>query len=268
MRILLLLLLFVSVAQAQGPSYLAMCHKDWNCSATQKLYKNQDTLFISYLAHTFGNECSCVKTLLKSNKPKVIRVHLSNSPCMRNKRCGKYEVFYGMTKAQASRAVLRGDKKVMAYFNARLKELSEMFSGVSGLTCYVSPCLECDLNENARRVLLHLVSTALPYCIPVDNPHRQRCIRGYVCESHGAFPSTTQPCIVDMDGTDGRQIDVKKWVDHHSQCDLAFYWEPYMNCIREGFIDPRRRDCRYDYSMFAKTRRVLCQFFYQSFDIC
>lgn len=265
---LLLVLLFASVAQAQGPSYLGMCHKDWNCKATQSLYKSHDTLFISYLAHTFGSECSCVKTLLNDRRSKVVRVHLSNSPCMRNKRCGRYEVFYGMNKAQASRAVLRGDKKVMAYFDARLKELSEMFRGVSGLTCYVSPCLECDLNANARRVLLHLVSTSLPGCIPVDNPYGQRCLGGYVCESHGSAPVVTEPCIVDMDGTDGRSLNVQKWVDRYRKCDLAFYWEPYMNCIRDRFIDPRRRDCRYEDSVFAKTRRILCQYFYRSSGIC
>ena len=257
---LLLMLTRLPTADA-APSLLAMCHKDWNCDATVKMYRGHDTLRLSWLTHTFGEECSCPQRLLNDPRPKVVRVHLSNSVCMRNKRCGRYEPFYGYNKASASRAIKRGDEKLLAYFDKQLNDLAVMFSSSPNLTCYVSPCLECDLNESARRVLLHRVSIALPQCVPVDNPHGQRCAKGYVCERHGQAPDVSPPCIVDLDGKDGRTVDLKKWVDRYRKCDLAYYWEPWMNCIRGDFIDPRRRDCKYDSATFSRTRRILCRYF-------
>lgn len=261
MKTLLVLLALMATAEAQGPSYLGMCHKDWNCDATVNVYRGRKTLHLSWLTNTFGTDCSCVQKLLNDPRKKVVRVHLANSPCMRNRRCGRYEVFYKMNKASASRAVIRGDKRITKYFDNQLNQLAVMFSGAKNLTCYVSPCLECDLNASARRILLDRVSAALPMCIPVDNPYRQSCLKGFVCESHGANPTANKPCIVDMDGTDGRTLDVKNWVERYRHCALTFYWEPYMNCIRDGFIDPRSRDCKYNQDNFTKTKRILCRSF-------
>lgn len=264
-RVAVVLIGLLAVFQAfrceAAPSLLGICHKDWNCSATQAMYRGAPSVHLSWLTNTFGTECQCVKKLLNDPRPKVVRVHLSNSPCMRNRRCGRYEAFYGHTKASASRAILRGDPKLLGYFDAQLNNLAVMFSRSTNLTCYVSPCLECDLNESARRVLLHRVSVALPQCTPVDNPHGQRCAKGYVCESHGENPVVSKPCIVDLDGKDGRTVDLKKWVDQYRTCDLAYYWEPWMNCIRGKFIDPRRRDCKYTSATFIRTRRILCRYF-------
>jgi hypothetical protein len=257
----ILLVLIQAPEVTAAPSLLAMCHKDWNCDATVKMYRGHNTLRLSWLTNTFGTECLCPKRLMSDARPKVLRVHLSNSPCMRNRRCGRYEVFYGHTKASASRAILRGDPKLLGYFDAQLNNLAVMLSSSTDVTCYVSPCLECDLNESARRVLLNMVSAALPQCVPVDNPHGIRCAEGYVCERHGEAPPVVAPCIVDLDGKDGRTVDLKKWVDRYRTCDLAYYWEPWMNCVRGSFVDPRRRDCKYSSATFIRTRRILCQFF-------
>lgn len=264
MRLVLITILLVSIYARQctaAPSLLGLCHKNWNCDATVKMYRGYDTLYLSWLTNTFGTKCPCVKRLMSDARPKVVRVHLANSPCMRNKRCGRYEAFYKHNKVSASRAIVRGDTKLMGYFDKQLNDLAVMFGNLTNLTCYVSPCLECDLNENARRVLLNRISAALPQCIPVDNPYRQRCAQGYYCEGHGEAPTVSAPCIVDLDGKDGRTVDLKKWVDQYRKCDLAYYWEPWMNCIRGKFIDPRRRDCKYSSTTFTKTRRILCRYF-------
>lgn len=261
LALLLMLLAFTTTVEAQGSSYLGMCHKDWNCDGTIASYRGRKTFYLSWLINTFGTECQCVKKLMADPRKKVVRVHLSNSPCMRNHRCGRYEVFYKMNKASASRAVVRGDKRIVRYFDKQLNELAVLFSSSKNLTCYVSPCLECDLNATARRVLLDRVSAALPMCIPVDNPHGQPCLKGFLCESHGENPTANKPCIVDLDGKDGRTIDVRKWVERYRHCDLAFYWEPYMNCNRGSFVDPRQRDCKYDNKLFIETKRILCRSF-------
>lgn len=256
-----ILLVSIQAPAIAAPSLLGMCHKDWNCDATKDMYRGNDTLFMSWLATTFGTKCSCVNELLNDPRPKIVRVHLANSACMRNRRCGSYEPFYGYNKTTASRAVIRGDNRLSRYFDNQLTKLKLQFAKSSNLVCYVSPCLECDLNERARRILFNRLSAALPQCIPVDNPYRQHCIEGYVCEGHGTNPTVIKPCIVDLDGIDGKNIDVKKWVDQYRHCDLAYYWEPWMNCIRGQFIDPRRRDCKYDSATFIRTRRILCRYF-------
>jgi hypothetical protein len=244
---IILLTLFPSSVVAAPNSLLGMCHKKWNCERTEALFKS--TITTGWLENTFGTECACADKLLQSSKPKVIRVHLVNSVCMRNRRCGRYELLYGETKASASRKINRGDARILGGFNAILERAAKRIESSKGnLQCYISPCLECDLNASARRVLFTAVSARLPNCVLVDNPHRQSCLKGYVCESHGAHPEVRKPCIVDMDGSDGRFIDVNSWVEKYSSCDLRFYWEPWMNCntaVGGRFVDPRKRVCRF-----------------------
>jgi len=256
-------------ATAQAPSFLSLCHKDTNCAAVKSLWHGQDTIQTGWLEKTFAPDCKCADELLRSHKAKVVRIHLMNGPCMRNRRCGRYEPLWGYNKASGSRAVRTNKSRLIRRFHRVLRVTKERLSKADNLTCYVSPCLECDLNENARRIILNHVSASLPQCIPVDNPHGQSCIKGFVCESHGEHPRTVAPCIADLDGTNGRLIDLKKWVDRTKRCDLAYYWEPWMNCLRGSFVDPRQRNCKYPLSIYKQTKRILCRsFLRQLFGTC
>lgn len=264
----LALLFWITSASAQAPSFLGLCHDTWNCKATERLYNKRSEIIISYLEHTFGESCKCVDRLLESPKSKVVRVHIANSVCMRNKRCGEYEVFWGYTVRAASKAIQQKGSRAQRRFLKVLKRLHKRLRDVKDLTCFVSPCLECDLDERARRFMGSLVSSVMPYCNFVDNPFRRRCLRGVICEKHGENPGLIEPCIIDLDGIDGRTVDMTKWVEYGTKCDLQFYWEPWMNCIRGEFVDPRKRDCFYKYSTFSRTQRILCQYFSPSSDIC
>ena len=272
MKLVLLLILLVSIQAPKAtaaPSLLGMCHKDWDCDATVRLYDGQESIVAGWLENTFGSSCPCADRLLQDPRKKVVRVHLINSPCMRNKRCGRYEVLYKETAASASRKVKRGDKRFMSKFNQILQTFkSRLEQSVGEVECYVSPCLECDLYEESRRILADTVSAALPNCSIVDNPYRRKCLSSYTCEKHGENPRIPKPCIVDLDGTDGSTIDLKKWVEQYKECTLTYYWEPWMNCNRGEFIDPRRRNCKYDDSIFDALKGTLCQYFYPSSDIC
>lgn len=246
-RAVLITILIVSAyalsysAHAEGLSYIGMCNKTWDCNNTLKQWNGEP---FGWLENSFGSKCECVNRLLSTDMDKVVRVHILNGPCMRNKRCGRYEVFYGYTPASASRAIIRGDGKLIAKIETLLKRLKSRLDNASGkVTCYVSPCLECDLNERARRTLANLVFAYLPNCYFVDNPYKYSCIRGAICEKHGASPSVAWPCIVDLDGTDGSTIDIQKWLAKYSYCNLRFIWYPWMNCIGSKFIDPRKRNC-------------------------
>jgi hypothetical protein len=246
--ICILVHIYAPLAMA-APSLLGVCHKDFNCAGVERLYSGQDKVVISWLENTFGHKCQCLERLLNDARPKIIRAHLIQSPCMRNKRCGRYEALWGYTAASASRAARNSKSRLRQRFTAILERFRQRIQGKE-LTCYVSPCLECDLYEPARRELANLVSAALPTCNIVDNPYGRRCLSGFTCEKHGVNPKLSAPCIVDLDGIDGAKIDVKKWVAKYQHCDLSFYWEPWMNCIRGSFVDPRSRNCRYDKSIF------------------
>lgn len=271
MRWLALLVLVPSVCFA-APSFLGICHPKYDCKGVQKLYDAHGTIILSWLENTFGSQCKCVDELLRSPKPKVIRAHLINSPCMRNKRCGRYEVLYKETAASASRKVIKADKRMMRKINKSVQIFKQRLAQSKGeLTCYVSPCLECDLNGKARRILANLVSAAVPSCVLVDSPHKHRCLSRTVCEYHGDSVGSVRPCITDLDGTDGTKVDIKKWLAKGKDCDLRFYWEPWMNCNTANpsqFIDPRKRGCGTQPKPLARTQEILCQYFYPSSDTC
>jgi hypothetical protein len=268
MRLLLVwLLLAVPLAAAQE-SYLAMCHRQWNCKAQEVAWLARGFAITGWLENTFGQTCECADRLLQLDIPKTIRVHLINSPCMRNKRCGRYEVLYNETAASASRKVMRGNRQMMRKFNKVVEAFRRRLEQAKGaVTCYVSPCLECDLYEPARRRLADIVSAAVPSCTIVDSPYRRRCLSGTVCEKHGENPRVNEPCIVDLDGIDGATIDVGSFVERYKSCDITYYWEPWMNCIRGEFKDPRSRNCKYK-EEFSSLQGLLCQYYYPSLDIC
>lgn len=262
MRLLILLFALIGTAHAQGASYLGLCHKDFDCKAVERTWLNQTVITTGWLENTFGESCKCADELLQSDKTKVIRVHLVNSPCMRNRRCGRYEVFSGENTTSVTRKLYKQDPTFMAKFNKvvhRFKQRLEQAKGV--VACYVSPCLECDLNVRARKKLLNLVHAAVPNCVLVDSPLRGACVPGTVCERHGESPVVTGKCITDLDGADGSRIDLAKFVKLSKSCDISYYWEPWMNCIRGSFVDPRKRNCKYDRSYFDRTRNILCQSF-------
>jgi hypothetical protein len=262
--ICILLHIYAPVAMA-APSLLGVCHKDFNCNGVDRLYQSQDKLVIGWLENTFGHKCQCLEGLLSDARPKIIRAHLIQSPCMRNKRCGRYEALWGYTAASASRAAQNPRSRLRKRFAVILERFRQRIQGKE-LTCYVSPCLECDLYEPARRVLANLVSATLPTCNIVDNPYQRRCLSGLTCEKHGVNPNLSAPCIVDLDGIDGATVNLNKWVAKYRHCDLSFYWEPWMNCIRGKFVDPRSRNCKYDTSIFEGA--ICRSFLHPSSAIC
>lgn len=267
MRMLIVLLALSATVQAQAPSLLGICHPGFNCDRVKSLYDGQDKVILSWLENTFGTECKCLELLLNDARPKIIRAHLIQSPCMRNKRCGRYEALWGYTAASADRAAQNPRTRLRRRFDKILEQFKQRITG-KNVTCYVSACLECDLNERTRRMFANLISVSLPNCNIVDNPYRRRCLPGYICEKHGLNPNLSSPCIMDLDGIDGANIDLKKWVEQYKHCDLQFYWELWMNCVRGEFIDPQMRDCNYPQSLFDYTRNRICQLFSASSDIC
>lgn len=257
MKIILVLLAFIATAQAQGVSYLGLCNKTWDCQATVSSFGTRP-IVTGWLENSFGRECSCANQILQTRNDKIIRVHLINSPCMRNKRCQRHDVLYGHTKASASRLMANTVSPLFRKYHqivTRFKRRIESSRGT--VSCYVSPCLECDLNGPARKTMLDALRAAVPSCVLVDNPHGQSCLPGYVCEGHGLKPNLHRPCIADMDGTEAKsEVDLKAFAEHTKDCDIRFYWSAWMNCNFGGFVRPTQRECRSSFSQMNSARRT------------
>ena len=257
-----MLFAIMATAQAQGTSYIGLCNKSWPCKETLSTWSGQDTITTGWLEDSFGNSCECANTILKSEKPKTIRVHLANGPCLRNNRCRRGDVFYGYTIASANRAALKAESILRDRLNRLAIRLKSRIDSSRGpLNCYVSPCLECDLNGPARKALIDSVSGYLPGCVVVDNPLRSSCLRGTVCERHGISPGLKRPCISDLDGTEAKSaVDLKAFYRNTRQCDIRFYWSAWMNCNPIGntprFVDPSARDCSHPVFKFRNAGRI------------
>lgn len=257
MRIVLLLLAFIATAEAQGVSYLGLCNKTWDCQATVSSFGTRP-IVTGWLENSFGRQCECANNILQTPNQKTIRVHLINSPCMRNGRCQRHDVLYGHTKASASRLLANPSSTLSQKFKrivVRFKRRLELSKGT--LSCYVSPCLECDLYGPARKAMLDTVHDYLPGCVLVDNPYNQSCLPGYVCEGHGISPNLSRPCIGDMDGTEAKsQVDLKTFAENTKECDVRFYWSAWMNCNFGKFIRPTERICKASYDLMNKARQL------------
>lgn len=240
----LIAVLLPSVVYAEvGHSYLAMCHPKWPCKSSLSQFKNLNT---GWLEHTFGQTCPCADRLLRSRKPKIVRVHLLNGPCLRNKRCGRYEPFNGLTIAKANRLIARRNPKLIGKITAIMQRASERLTKArQPLTCYVSTCLECDLGYGQRYYLAELAAAYFPQCSLVDNIVRGRCLPGFICEKHGSNPNLKAPCIADLDGVPLESVDVKKYLESTKQCAVRYLWTYAYNCISgDRFVDPRQRNCK------------------------
>ena len=252
-----------SVASAQSPglSYLAMCNPTWECGQSIAAFKGVKTIRTGWLEGSFGNACKCADALLRDKRPKEVRIHLANGPCMRNRRCGRHEVFHGYTVASANRAIKRGDKKIIDRFQRVTQRVIERLAKSRGpLTCYVSPVLESDNDIEARKILHRLAGAYLPNCTLVDNPLRGKCLRGAVCERHGPTPGLAAPCIADLDGSSARTNSVASFMGATRDCDMSLIWTPELNCNEEGstrFVDPSKRNCAHPGANWGQLARWL-----------
>jgi hypothetical protein len=250
------------VARAEvALSYLGMCHKTWPCQSSLKAFNRVAVIKTGWLEGTFAEDCQCADTLLQDPRPKVIRVHLTNGACLRNRRCGRYEVWAGETIASGDKKVRERNVRLLARYRKAVKVFRDRLSrSQGGLTCYVSPVLESDYGRPARRVLRSITHRYLPSCAHVDSVLRGHCLKGSICEKHGPEPGLHAPCISDLDGIPVEAISLQAFLRATDQCDLRFVWTGGFNCnpYSQGrFIDPRERDCSVPRGYFRLFNRVL-----------
>lgn len=237
-------MILAAIAKADD-SLIGICHKTWDCNKTIEQFKERGVARFGYLAPpTFGEDCKCVRHILSLPMPKVIRIHLSNGPCLRNQRCEPREVFAGETIKSADRKIRRRDPDLMLRYYKWAIKASVMLHGVNNLTCYVSPTLESDFSPRARRILLDETRDMFRQCQLVDNPLNGPCLPGYICERHGPEPKLKAPCIADLDGSIVNDLERRAYYAATRACLISYDWKPSFNCTEKTFVYPRKRDCR------------------------
>jgi hypothetical protein len=222
-------------AENVGLSYLGLCNRTWPCESSLKAYKHQSVIRTGWLEHSFGIECPCADRLLKDKRPKEVRIHLVNGPCMRNRRCARREVFHGFTIASANRDLKRENSKIARRVSRIAERVKDRLAKSRGpLTCYVSPVLEGDINEDSRKALHRIAGAYLPHCTLVDSPHKRPCLPNTVCEAHGEAPRLKRPCIADLDGVSAYDTHIPTYLRHTAKCDLSYLWAHGFNCNKQG----------------------------------
>ena len=98
---------------------------------------------------------------------------------------------------------------------------------------FVSPCLECDLSDAARKIMLEYVRPMFTGATLVDNPHGSRCLPGYACEVHGA-KNAGRGQLVDLDGEDYDSIDSRGFGNNNTDAEMALAWKLCNNGLKKG----------------------------------
>lgn len=242
-------ILFAGTASAEnvGMSYLGICNPTWPCESSLNAFRYTPTIRTGWLEQTFGRACPCADKLLQDKRPKEIRVHIANGPCMRNRRCSRGEVFHGFTVASANRDLKRPDSTIAKRFEKIVQRLKDRLEKARGaLVCYVSPVLEADIGEEQRKALHRIAGAYLPACTLVDSPHKRPCLPDTVCETHGAGAPARTPCIADLDGVSAYDTHLPTYLRKAAKCDIAYLWAHGFNCNEQGASfsgPPSRRNC-------------------------
>lgn len=240
-------------AAASGPrvglSVIGLLSPRYDCDAVVAAFGSAPVVF-GYLERTFGDDRRCLNRLLDHPRFSAVRVHLFNGPCVRNGRCGSYEVIAGETKDSLNRKLASGDAALVGKLRAEMIRVRDLLKPHlrPGRRYYVSGVLEHDLTDRAaaqRAVsLTREVFGPLGFRVVNSPVSGLRGVGADLEESHGDRPTVAPPCIVDPDGS--KVPDFAAYVNRYRGCALVLGWNAEMNCLKDGeaFSDPRaRRSC-------------------------
>lgn len=232
-----------------GLSVIGLLSPQYNCDAIVQAYGRAPIVF-GYLENTFGNDRRCLNRLLDHPQFAAVRVHVFNGPCVRNRRCGAYEVLAGETTDSLNRKLAAGDAALLGRMRAEMVRVRDQLAPHvrPGKRYYVSGVLEHDVRDvnGARRVVQMARDVFGPLGFRVVNSPVSGALNAGadLNEKHGTSPALSAPCIVDLDGDE--VSDFGAWANRYRQCAMVLGWNNQMNCLADGeaFKDPRaRRNC-------------------------
>ncbi len=233
---------FLANAEIQGVSDLGLCHPQYNFKGLREQFKGSPVIATGFLDNTFNPKgCPNLDRLLRLKKKIILRIHVINSPGLRNKRLEPHEIHAGVSRSKLDSQVRKLHPAFVSKYAARLNALNAQLSKRQGnIQLLVSPCLECDLSKPARMNLLMLTNLHMPNAILVDNPLKGSCVSGVLCERHG---DTKSGDILDLDGISLSEVNINLWRKKTKAKYLRLAWQPCNNGLKKGqeWVPPTKR---------------------------
>lgn len=262
-----------------GYAAFNLTSNNFNCTGLKSSFRGLNEIHISFLYNTFGNNFTCLKSLLEDPKLKTLQVHLINEPGHRNKRLQSYEFLYdeGTPKDYNAKISRRDSALKQKYFNylSPLIEILNM-SIRADVELLISPGLESNLTDESGKILIEWTREIFPSARIVWNPLKSSSSSlsvstGDLLEQHGLFPILKAPCIFNLDGSDisypnrpalgepqYKEGQSKNWIQSGSpmfqlheemanRCEYVFVWSAESNGLdyrKSAFVDPRKRNNR------------------------
>lgn len=247
--IVLWLLLFTQHVHPQenrGSSDLGLCSREYNYEAFISQFKHVRTISTRMLIGTFNAlGCPNLNRLMMEHRQINLSVHIINGSGLRTHRLQRHELGYGETVQSLDQKIRAHNAKFLRRFRDSLRELKGQLR-LQRITLEVSPCLECNLSKDSRRILLKEVSRVFPGVRCSDNPASDTCLASVLCEKHGLQTKTQregQGSILDTDGTDARRVDIYRYARENSKAEMIYAWIPCKNGFGpgDGWLPPARR---------------------------
>jgi len=238
-----------------GISAFAIQHKDFPCDIFLDSLKGIEKVHVSILWNTFGTEMACLQRLVNHPQLASLQIHTINEVCVRNGRCGLWEVAEGESLASWKWKLENLEPRLVFKIQTYLADISDFVTQEivpRGIQCYIDPALETRLDFRGMENLVQIHRDFFPTCNIQSNFGGV----GDSKEVHGSSASAIAPCMANLDGEDidfperdsnfWNQIPshkVRSYIDRFAHCQVVYLWTCESNCIGEMWEYPRYRNC-------------------------
>jgi len=234
-----------TILEAKGAlcnDHLFLLQKNYNYKEAAKFTYDNEVLGL--LDYTPGTDLSPLRYVLSNSNPRMVRVHLIDTVCVRNQNCGKYSPVSGYTIKSLNEALSNGKARgVTEHLKARASLYKTLFERFPGPTPLISPFLEHNMTPAAYRAGADAVKEIWPEVQLVNNPMGGvgfERYRGALWEDHGKTPNKNAD-INSLDGDEITDIDVGSWLQNSSNQLFRCRWTRSFNCRTAEWQDPRVR---------------------------
>lgn len=263
-ELIVLLLLLASNTHAESPNLCrapyALTHDKFNYSEYKKSLVGVNSYTVSFLWNTFGNNLDNIKRELNDPRVNGLQLILVNENCAKYPRCGNYELLAGMNTDKFRQLLRQRDPAFKSKVEQYAANAANFFYANVKPTHkkYLNPLLESKCSREEWQIFAEWVRPYFPDWIFVWNPLGAKPglpqPPAMISEGHGDNPKfDNSACIANPDGTSIDGADWESYFRKYTKCTFVCGWTGNDNCINsgsQGFIDPRKRDCK-DTSKFA-----------------
>ena len=255
--ILVFVLLFQVNAHGQqtaGISAFAIFGKNFPCKALVSTLSDSETIAVATLIGTFGNDFTCINSLVESNRGKsfIIEFHLSNGSCRAFNRCGTGEFFGSLNKSTFERLLRKMSESTKARIRSRLAPIKSFIDQypTERFTILISPELETRGSKLAIENFFKVIKDEIPSAFLVFNPvgttNNFVPIGTDFVELHGLRPKFrgNSARICSNDGNELNLQSARSYFRQAHNCQVLLPWSKELQGISGNsrrFIRPSNR---------------------------